>query len=158
MLITCLVMCLCWNMQIMLKKKLFAFSNLLSSVIICIELARVVYVSRFRNVMLFPVREHSKHWCSLVSAVHCGHFEGGNVPLHWKDFMIETALKWPTPWSVPWLPNKGADWDTPRNTIGITKQCFSNHRATSNNRLEHHSNCSESCGQFRIQYNGHILI
>ncbi len=38
-------------------KKLFVFSNLLSRVIF-IEISRIVYVSCFRNVTLFPVREH----------------------------------------------------------------------------------------------------
>ncbi len=31
--------------------------------------------------------------CSLVFAVHCGIFQGANVSVHWKDFVIETALK-----------------------------------------------------------------
>ncbi len=78
------------------EKKSF-FSNFLSRVIIFIELARVVYVSRFRNVTLFPVREHGEHRCSLVFAVHCGTFQGANVPVHWKDFAIETALKMADP-------------------------------------------------------------
>ncbi len=56
-------------------------------------MAHVVYVSCFRNVMLFPVREHSERRCSLVFAVHCGIFQGANVPVHRKDFAIETALK-----------------------------------------------------------------
>ncbi len=34
--------------------------NILSRVIIFIELSHVVYVSRFRNGMLFPVGEHSE--------------------------------------------------------------------------------------------------
>ncbi len=72
----------------------------------------MVYVSRFRNVTLFPLREHSERRCSLVFAVHCGTFQGANIPVHWKDFSIE-PLKWPTPWSLPWLLNKGADWDAP---------------------------------------------
>ncbi len=42
--------------------------------IIFIELARVVYVSRFINVTLFLVREHGEHRCSLVFVVHCGTF------------------------------------------------------------------------------------
>ncbi len=42
--------------------------------IIFIELARVVYVSRFINVTLFLVREHSEHRCSLVFVLHCGTF------------------------------------------------------------------------------------
>ncbi len=53
----------------------------------------MVYVSRFRNVTLFPVREHSERRYYLVFAVHCGIFQGANVPVHWKDFMIEKALK-----------------------------------------------------------------
>ncbi len=57
------------------------------------ELANVVYVSRFRNVTLFPLREHSERRYSLVFAVHCGTFQGANIPVHWKDFSIETALK-----------------------------------------------------------------
>jgi len=76
------------------KKKWFVFSNLFKSrVILFIKLAHVVYVSRFRNVMLFPVRDYSERRCSLVFAVHCGIFQGANVPVHWKDFAIETALK-----------------------------------------------------------------
>ncbi len=51
------------------------------------------FVSRFRNVTLFLVREHSERRCSLVFAVHCGIFQGANVPVHWKDLAIETALK-----------------------------------------------------------------
>ncbi len=34
-----------------------------------------------------------EYLCSLVFAVHCGIFQGANVPVHWKDFAIETALK-----------------------------------------------------------------
>lgn len=52
-------------------------------------LSRVVYVLRFRNVTLFPVREHSERRCSLEFAMHCGIFQGANVPVHWKDFAIE---------------------------------------------------------------------
>ncbi len=52
----------------------------------------MVYVSRFRNVTSFPVREHSERRCSLVFAVHCGIFQGVNVPVHWKDFAIETKM------------------------------------------------------------------
>ncbi len=85
--------CLCWNIRIMLNFFFFLFSNLLSRVIIFIELAHVVYVSRFRNVTLFLVREHSERRCSLFFAVHCGIFQGPNIPVHWKDFAIETALK-----------------------------------------------------------------
>ncbi len=96
-------------------KKGFVFSNLLSRVITFIQVARVVYVLRFRNMTLFPVRENSECRCSLEFVVHCGIFQGANIPVHWKDFAIETALKWPTPWSVPWLLNKGADWDAPMN-------------------------------------------
>ncbi len=78
----------------MLKKKRFVFSNLLSrAIIIFIELACVVYVSHFKNVTLFLVREHSERRCFLVFAVHCGIFQGANVQVHWKDFAIETALK-----------------------------------------------------------------
>ncbi len=40
--------------------KKYIFSNLLSQVIIFIKLARVFYVSRFRNVTLFLVRDHSE--------------------------------------------------------------------------------------------------
>ncbi len=61
----------------MLKK-----NGLSSRVIIFIKLAHVVYVSRFRNVTLFPVREHSERRCSLVFAVHCGIFQGANIPVH----------------------------------------------------------------------------
>ncbi len=50
-------------------------------------------VSRFINVMLFTLREHSERRYSLVFAVHCGIFQGANVSVHWKDFVIETALK-----------------------------------------------------------------
>ncbi len=25
--------------------------------------------------------------------MHCGIFQGANVPVHWKDFAIKTALK-----------------------------------------------------------------
>ncbi len=43
---------------------------------------------------LFPVRELSERRCSLlVFAVHYGTFQGANVPVHLKDFAIETALK-----------------------------------------------------------------
>ncbi len=91
---TCLAMCVYVKTKIMLeKKKRFVFSNLLSRVIIFIELARVVYVSHFKNVTLFLVREHSERRCFLVFAVHCGIFQGANVPVLWKDFVIETALK-----------------------------------------------------------------
>ncbi len=51
------------------------------------------FVSLFRNVTLFPVRDHSERRCSLVFAVHCGIFQGANVLVHWKDFATETALK-----------------------------------------------------------------
>ncbi len=85
----------------MLKKKLFLFSNLLSRVIIFIELARVVYVSRYRNVTLFLVREHRERRCSLFFAVHCGIFQRPNIPVHWKDLRLRQPLKWPTPWPVP---------------------------------------------------------
>ncbi len=37
--------------------------------------------------------EHSEHRCSLVFAVHCGIFQGSNIPVHWKYFAIETTLK-----------------------------------------------------------------
>ncbi len=37
--------------------------------------------------------EHSEYRCSLVFAVHCGIFQGSNIPVHWKYFAIETALK-----------------------------------------------------------------
>ncbi len=53
----------------------------------------MVYVSRFRKVTLFPVRENSERRFSLVVAVNCGIFQRANIPLHWKDFAIETALK-----------------------------------------------------------------
>ncbi len=81
--------CLCLNIQIMLKKMVCLFKLR----VIFIELARVVYVKRFRNFTLFPVRGHSERRCSLVFAVNCGTFQGANVPVHWKDFTIETALK-----------------------------------------------------------------
>ncbi len=74
-------------------KKRFVFSNLLSHVIIFVKVALVVYVLCFRSVTLFPVREHSEHRCSLEFMMHCGIFQGANVPVHWKDFAIETALK-----------------------------------------------------------------
>ncbi len=45
------------------------------------------------SVTLFPVREHSERRCSLDFAVQCGIFQGANIPVHWKDFAIETALK-----------------------------------------------------------------
>ncbi len=93
MFITCLAICVYVKIYKYVKKKRFVFSNLISSVIIFIELARVVYVSRFRNVTSFPVREHSERRCSLVFAVHWGIFQGVNVPVHWKDFAIETAPK-----------------------------------------------------------------
>ncbi len=35
---------------------------------------------------------YSECLCSLVFAVHCGIFQGANVPVHWKDFVIETTL------------------------------------------------------------------
>ncbi len=79
--------------EIYKQKKRSVFSNLLLCVIIFIALTRVVYVSRFRNMTLFPVREHSEHRCSLVFVVHCGIFQGTNVQVHWKYFTIETALK-----------------------------------------------------------------
>ncbi len=53
----------------------------------------VWFVSCYRNVTLFLVREHSECRCSLVFAVHCWIFQVANVPVHWKDFAIETALK-----------------------------------------------------------------
>ncbi len=75
------------------NKKRFVFSNLLSRVIIFIELACVVYVSRFRNVTLFPLREHSERRCFLVFAVHCGILQGASIPVYWKDSVIKPALK-----------------------------------------------------------------
>ncbi len=74
-------------------KKRFVFSNLLSRVILFVKVARVVYALRFRNVTLFPVREHSERRCSLEFVMHCGIFQGANIPVHWNDFVIETALK-----------------------------------------------------------------
>ncbi len=61
-------------------KKRFVFSKFISRVIIFIELTRVANVSSFRNVTLFLVREHSKCRCSLEYEVHCGIFQGANVP------------------------------------------------------------------------------
>ncbi len=52
----------------------------------------VVYVLGFRNVTLFPEREHSEFRCFIVFVVHCGIFQGANVPVHWKDFAIETSF------------------------------------------------------------------
>ncbi len=64
---------------------------------IYIKLARVVYVSHFRNEMLFPVRKHCERQCSLVFAVYCVIFQGANVSVQWKDFAIEKAPKMATP-------------------------------------------------------------
>ncbi len=71
-------------------KKRFVFSNILSRRVSL--LTRVVNVSRFRNVTLFPVREHSERRCSLEFVMHCGIFQGASVPVHWKNSVIETAL------------------------------------------------------------------
>ncbi len=76
----CLAMCV----YVEIYKKTFVFSNILSPVIIFIELTGVVYVSRFRNVTLFPVWEYSERRCSLEFSVHCGIFQWANIPVHWK--------------------------------------------------------------------------
>ncbi len=88
------------------EKKRFVFWNLLSHVIIFIELARVDCLT-LQKCGVISSKEYSKCPCSLVLAVHCGIFQGANIPVHWKDFTIET------PWSGPWLLNKGAGWDAP---------------------------------------------
>ncbi len=58
-----------------------------------------------RNLTLFPVREHSEHRCSLEFVMHCEIFQGANVPVHWKDFVIDTALSL---WD--WLPSGAIRW------------------------------------------------
>ncbi len=56
---------------------------------------------------------HSECRCSLVFVGHCGTFQGANVPCTGRISRLRQPLKCPTPWSVPWLLNKGAEWDTP---------------------------------------------
>ncbi len=74
------------------NKKRFVFSNLLSRVIIFIELACVVCFT-FQKCDVIPLREHSERRCFLVFAVHCGILQGASIPVYWKDSVIKPALK-----------------------------------------------------------------
>ncbi len=54
------------------------------------------YIYRVGSCGLFHASECdaiSGKGCSLEFAMHCGIFQEANVPVHWKDFVIETALK-----------------------------------------------------------------
>ncbi len=96
--------------------------------VIFIELARVVYVKRFRNFTLFPVRGHSERRCSLVFAVNCGTFQGANVPVHWKDFTIETALKMADSLINALTTEQGSRL---RRTPSLVQVCYVSHRRIS---------------------------
>ncbi len=83
----------------------------------------VWFVLHFRNVTLFPVREHSKRRCYLEFVMHWGIFREPTFQCTRIISWLRQLLKCPTPWSVPWLLNKGADWDAPSvNMLSIEEK------------------------------------
>ncbi len=105
---------LCW------KKKTVC---LFKSSIVCHYINRVGSCGLCFTFQKCDVISGIEHRCSLVFAVHCGIFREKTFQCTGRILRLRQPLKWPNPWSVPWLLNKGDDWDAPRDMCewGTTK-------------------------------------
>ncbi len=116
--------CLCRNIQVMLKKKTVC---LFKSSIVCHNINRVGSCGLCFMLQKCDVISgkgaYSERRCFLVFAVHCGIFREQTFQCTGRILRLRQPLKWPNPWSVPWLLNKGDDWDAPRDMCewGTTK-------------------------------------